>query len=102
MFDLARIVGFDWDDGNARKSLDKHGVTQQEAEQVFLDPRLRVLIDEKHGDEEERFHAYGEDAAVRKLQVSFTLREQGTLIRVISARPMSRRERVTYEQDDEA
>ncbi len=102
MFDLARVVGFDWDDGNARKSLDKHAVSQQEAEQVFLDPRLRVLVDEKHSGREERLHAYGEDAAGRKLQVSFTLREGGTLIRVISARPMSRKERATYEQDPEA
>lgn len=102
MFELARVIAFDWDEGNARKSRDKHGVSQQEAEQVFLDPRLRVLIDERHSGEEERFHAYGEDATGRKLQVSFTLREEGTLIRVISARPMSRRERATYEQDPEA
>jgi uncharacterized protein len=99
MLDLARVVGFDWDDGNARKSLDKHGVSQQEAEQVFLDPRLRVLVDEKHSGGETRFHAYGEDAAGRKLQVSFTLRDNDSMIRVISARPMSRRERATYEQE---
>jgi uncharacterized protein len=32
MIDWARIEGFDWDDGNSRKSVDKHGVTQAEAE----------------------------------------------------------------------
>ena len=99
MLDLARIVGFDWDDGNARKSLDKHGVSQKEAEEVFLDPHLRLLVDEKHGGDEKRFHAYGQDAAGRKLQVSITLRGNDTLIRVISARPMSRRERASYEED---
>ncbi|HEV7412213.1 MAG TPA: BrnT family toxin, partial [Casimicrobiaceae bacterium] len=36
MIDLERIVGFDWDDGNARKS-EKHGVSQSEAEQIFFD-----------------------------------------------------------------
>ena len=97
MLDLARIVGFDWDDGNARKSLDKHGVSQKEAEEVFLDPHLRLLVDEKHGGDEKRFHAYGQDAAGRKLQVSITPND--TLIRVISARPMSRRERASYEQE---
>ena len=99
MIDLARIVGFDWDHGNARKSAEKHGVSQLDAEQVFLDPRLRVMIDEKHSGVEKRFHAYGQDAAGRKLQVSFTLRDDDTFIRVISARPMSRRERDRYEEE---
>ena len=36
MIDLERIAGFDWDDGNSRKSADKHRVGQAEAEQVFL------------------------------------------------------------------
>lgn len=99
MIDLARIVGFDWDHGNARKSAEKHGVSQLEAEQVFLDPRLRVMVDEKHGGAEKRFHAYGQDATGRKLQVSFTLRDDDSLIRVISTRPMSRRERDIYEEE---
>lgn len=99
MIDLARIVGFDWDHGNARKSAEKHGVSQLEAEQVFLDPRLRVMVDEKHSGAEKRFHAYGQDATGRKLQVSFTLRDDDSLIRVISTRPMSRRERDIYEEE---
>jgi uncharacterized DUF497 family protein len=99
VIDLARIVGFDWDHGNARKSAEKHGVSQLEAEQVFLDPRLRVMVDEKHGGAEKRFHAYGQDATGRKLQVSFTLRDDDSLIRVISTRPMSRRERDIYEEE---
>jgi uncharacterized DUF497 family protein len=99
VIDLARIVGFDWDHGNARKSTEKHGVSQLEAEQVFLDPRLRVMVDEKHSGAEKRFHAYGQDATGRKLQVSFTLRDDDSLIRVISTRPMSRRERDIYEEE---
>ena len=35
MIDFGRIEGFDWDGGNGRKNLDKHGVTQLEAEQAF-------------------------------------------------------------------
>jgi uncharacterized DUF497 family protein len=99
MFDLARVVGFDWDDGNARKSLDKHRVSTAEAEEVFRDARLRVLVDERHGGGEKRFHAYGEASTGRKLQVSFTLRGDDRLIRVISTRPMSRRERARYEEE---
>jgi uncharacterized DUF497 family protein len=99
MLDLARIVGFDWDDGNARKSLDKHGVSPKEAEEVFLDQRLLVLEDVKHSQSEERFQALGKTLADRELHVSFTLREDGTKIRVISARQMNRKERVHYEQE---
>jgi hypothetical protein len=99
VIDLARIVGFDWDEGNTHKSSDKHGVSQLEAEQVFLDPRVRVMVDEKHSGAEKRFHAYGQDATGRKLQVSFTLRDNDSLIRVISTRSMSRRERSRYEEE---
>jgi uncharacterized DUF497 family protein len=99
MFDLARITGFEWDEGNSRKSIEKHAVSHREAEQVFLDSRLLVLIDEKHSGNEKRFQAYGEAANGRRLQVSFTLRENATMIRVISARAMSRKERERYEQE---
>ena len=99
MIDLSVIVGFDWDDGNSRKSLDKHSVDQREAEQIFLDPRLLVLLDEKHSVKEMRYHAFGRSAAGRLLQVSFTLRQNATLIRVISVRSMSRKERSRYEEE---
>jgi uncharacterized DUF497 family protein len=99
MLDLSHIAGFDWDQGNNRKSLDKHNVSQLEAEQVFLDPKLLVLTDMKHGEEETRYHAYGRTAAGRLLQVSFTMRRNAALVRVISARSMSRKERFRYEQE---
>ncbi len=99
MPDLSQITGFDWDDGNSRKSLDKYNVSQLEAEQVLLDPKLLVLIDVKHSDEETRYHAYGRAAAGRLLQVSFTMRRDATLVRVISIQNMSRRERSRYEQE---
>jgi len=98
MFDLRQIVGFDWDDGNSRKSLDKHNVSPREAEQVFLDSRLLVLSDETHSAEETRYHAYGRTSAGRLLQISFTLRHGAALIRVISVRSMSRKERSRYEE----
>ena len=99
MLDLSQTTGFDWDGGNSRKSLVKHDVNQMEAEQVFVDPRLLVFVDEKHSVHEPRYHAYGCTAAGRRLQVSFTLRRGATLIRVISVRPMSRREKTRYEQE---
>ena len=97
MFDLARIEGFDWDAGNARKN-ERHGVTQAEAEQAFFDPLLLVAPDLPHSAAEPRFHALGTTVSGRLLHVTFTLRFQGTKIRVISARDMSRKEKVFYEQ----
>ena len=57
MVDLTRIEGFDWDDGNTRKSVDKHAVSQAEAEQVFFNEPLLLSQDVKHSLEEPRFHA---------------------------------------------
>jgi uncharacterized DUF497 family protein len=56
MIDLKRITGFDWDDGNARKN-DKHGVSQSEAEEVFFNQPLLLLLDHRHAEQEPRFHA---------------------------------------------
>ena len=97
MIDLARIVGFDWDDGNARKN-EKHGVSMAEAEQVFFNAPLLLLGDMKHSGKEPRFHALGKTDEARLLHIAFTLREDGEKIRVISARDMHRKEREVYEQ----
>ncbi len=99
MIDWARVAGFDWDAGNARKSADKHGVTQAEAEQAFFNQPLLVLSDDRHSALEQRFQALGRTEAGRRLQITFTLRRNATLIRVVSARDMSAKERVVYDQD---
>jgi uncharacterized DUF497 family protein len=96
MVDLAHAEGFDWDAGNSRKSTDKHGVTQAEAEQAFFDQTLLVLADARHSLDELRYHALGRTDDGRYLHISFTLRDAGRLIRVISARDMHRKERMHY------
>ena len=98
MIDWTQITGFDWDDGNARKSKDKHSVRQSEAEQVFFNQPLLILADHKHSQNEPRFHALGITDDRRQLHITFTLRGAGSLIRVISARNMHRKERKIYEQ----
>lgn len=90
-------TGFDWDEGNARKN-EKHGVTQAEVEQVFLNTPLLLADDTKHSRSEPRFHALGRTDLERRLHITFTVRGNGTLIRPISARNMSRKERAIYEQ----
>lgn len=91
MLDFTKIDGFAWDDGNSRKSADKHSVSQSEAEQIFLDPRLLVLVDDRHGGAENRLSAYGRTLAGRRLHVTFTICRNETLIRVISARARAER-----------
>ena len=100
MVDWEHISGFDWDSGNARKNVDKHDVSQSEAEQVFFNEPLLVVPDIKHSGTETRVHALGRTDDGRLLHITFTLRSNGTKIRVISARDMSRRERSYYEQED--
>jgi uncharacterized protein len=99
VIDWTRLEQFDWDEGNSRKSVDKHEVSQVEAEQVFVNEPLLVLEDERHRSREVRFHALGHTDAGRLLHVTFTLRQNDTMIRVISARPMHRRERLRYEEE---
>lgn len=97
MIDLARITGFDWDDGNTRKN-EKHGVAQAEAEELFFNQHLLRLEDLRHRDQEVRFHTLGKTLDGRLMHVTFTLRGDDTLIRVISARDMHRNERSVYDQ----
>jgi uncharacterized DUF497 family protein len=96
MIDLSQVLGFDWDEGNNRKSLGKHGVATAEAEQIFVDMRLLLADDVKHSQNEPRYQALGCTADGRLLHVTFTLRSDGTKIRVISARDANRKERFRY------
>ena len=98
MIDLQKVSGFDWDRGNSRKSVEKHSVSQAESEQVFFNEPLLLLQDEKHSGTEPRYHAYGKTDVGRRLHVTFTLRNGSTLIRVISARDMHRKEELFYEK----
>lgn len=100
MVDLSKITGFDWDKGNARKN-EKHGVSTAETEQVFFNAPLLFLEDVSHSQQELRLHALGKTDEGRALHITFTLRQSETLIRVISARDMHRKERAIYEQADE-
>jgi uncharacterized DUF497 family protein len=97
MIDLSAIIGFDWDEGNSRKN-SKHGVSTSESEQVFFNAPLLLLADVKHSQQEPRFHALGRTHQDRLLHITFTLRQQNTHIRVISARDMHKKERSIYEQ----
>jgi len=97
MIDFTKITEFDWDEGNVRKN-DKHGVSMAEAEQIFFNNPLLLIADAKHSQGEPRLHALGKTDEGRTLHITFTLRNAGEHIRVISARDMHRKERTIYEQ----
>ncbi|OYW67730.1 MAG: hypothetical protein B7Z40_06050 [Bosea sp. 12-68-7] len=96
MIDLKLVIGFDWDQGNERKSVDKRHVSQ--AEQVFMNQPLLLAEDREHSVSEHRLRALGRTDEGRHLYVVFTLRRDRSLIRVISARDMNRKERRHYAQ----
>jgi len=101
MIDWTGVRGFDWDEGSSRKITGKHGVSQAEAEQVFFNQPLLAVADPKHSAREQRYHALGITDDGRRLHITFTLRVAGTLIRVISARGMHRKERAIHDQASE-
>ena len=94
--DLNKIEGFEWDEGNVNKSWNKHKVYYKEAEEIFFDKNLTISQDIKHSKVEDRFQCLGKTNNNRLLFISFTLRRGR--IRVVSARPASRKERNKYEK----
>jgi uncharacterized DUF497 family protein len=94
---LRGIKGFQWGEGNAGKNEKKHGVTDREAEEIFFNESL-VIARSARGSPGIRYAALGKTYGSRLLAVVFTVR--ANRIRVISARPMSRRERELYEKEN--
>jgi uncharacterized DUF497 family protein len=86
----------EWDPEKAASNASKHGVTFQEAATVLADPLAITLPDQDHSIEEERLLLLGQSENGRYLIVSMT--ERANVVRIISARPMTSRERRTYEQ----
>lgn len=88
---------FEWDLEKARRNLQKHGVSFEEAATAFGDPLSITRFDPDHSDEEDRFLLLGATHAGRLVVVSHTDRRD--IVRIISVRIASRRERRTYASD---
>ncbi|MBN8216723.1 MAG: BrnT family toxin [Spirochaetes bacterium] len=96
---LDGVTGFQWDKGNRNKNHLSHQVSNGEAEQMFFNLPPILWDDEKHSQGEQRHALLGTTDEGRWLTIIFTIR--GTLIRVISARDMSRKERGHYENQQQ-
>lgn len=82
---------FDWDEGNINKSIKKHGIRNDEAEQVFINNPL-IWEDEIHTTKiEKRYLCLGSTDGGKILFISFTIR--GEKLRIISARMANKKER---------
>ena len=92
----ADIIGFEWNDGNSNKNLLKHKVSNGECEEIFFNQPLIIVSDHKHSQTEIRYGAFGKTDSFRQLTIIYTVRRK--LIRIISARDMSRKERKYYEK----
>jgi uncharacterized protein len=88
---------FEWDNNKAQVNVDKHGVSFEEAQTVFADPLAAIFDDEGHSDEESREIIVGHSIGNRLLLVCFTQRSE--VVRLISARPATKRERKDYEEN---
>lgn len=90
---------FTWDPVKAKANEKKHGISFVEAETVFLDEGARLLDDPEHSADEHRFILLGLSAQLRVLVVVHAYHERAGLIRIISARKATPRERSQYEQN---
>lgn len=89
---------FEWDRQKAAKNLRKHCVSFDEASTVFSDPLARIFDDEDHSENEPREIIIGHSATGRLVLVSFT-EKTANLIRIISTRPTTNKERDDYEEN---
>lgn len=88
---------FEWDQWNIQKNELKHGIASDEAESVFSDTEQKIFEDPLHSTKDEARHVViGKSLEHRVLMVGFTVRKD--MIRVITARPASRKERLLYEK----
>jgi uncharacterized protein len=90
---------FSWDAHKALSNLKKHGVSFEEAATVFVDPDALDWDDPEHSWSEHRGKRLGASLADRILVVVYTqrrLKHGQELIRVISARQATRKERKAY------
>jgi uncharacterized DUF497 family protein len=87
-----------WDARKSASNKQKHGVSFEEARSVFADGHALLMDDPDHSHNEQRFVLLGASAALRVLVVCHCYREEGDLIRIISARRAAPSERAIYTQ----
>lgn len=93
-----RELRFDWDPAKDIANRDSHGVSFAEAQTVFSDELARFTHDPDHSNDEDRFLLLGLSSVLRLLVVCHCYRKSDEVIRIISARKATRKERRQYNQ----
>lgn len=88
---------FEWDEKKAELNRQKHGITFHEAATVFGDPLAVTFKDPDHSIIEFRYITFGLSRFNHLLVVSHT--DRSGILRIISARRMTKNERKIYEQE---
>jgi uncharacterized protein len=91
------MIKFEWDPPKAAANLRKHQVSFEEAKSVFYDEFAVQFFDDEHSSEEDRFLMLGMSSGAKLLIVCHCEREQGEVIRIISARKATKRESAFYQ-----
>ena len=94
-----REMQFDWDESKNESNQRKHGVSFEEAQTVFFDEWAMQFFDDDHSEAEDRFVLLGQSFSLRTLMVCHCYREAEDMIRIISARKATPKERRIYQRN---
>jgi hypothetical protein len=89
---------FEWELRKASANEKKHGVSFEEAKSVFYDENARLISDPDHSQDEDRFILLGVSHSLRVILVCHCYRNEGNVIRIISARKATPKESKAYQR----
>jgi len=89
-------ISFEWDENKNTINKDKHGLSFEEAREVFYDDNAVLFDDPDHSIGEERFLIIGMLKSSKVCIVSHCYRDNDNVIRIISARQATKNEKNTY------
>lgn len=92
------MIKFEWDEIKNKSNRKKHGIWFEEAQSVFDDVHGRLFLDSEHSDQEDRFVIIGYNSSSKLLVVVHCNRDSDSIIRIISARKATKKERMFYEK----
>ena len=90
------MINFEWNSAKATANVKKHGISFEEAQTVFYDEFAVQFFDEENSDDEARFLLLGLSTQAKLLIVCHCERDSGNVIRIISARKATKREKAFY------
>jgi uncharacterized DUF497 family protein len=92
-------IHFRWEPSKNETNTEKHGVSFEEAQTAFFDESAMEFFATEHSGEEDRFLLLGQSFSLRTLMVCHCYRDEDSIIRIISARKATTKERNTYRRN---